>query len=194
MDRESQGGSDVGRDYERDLGDETPAALRDTAPDYLAPIDASAPVSGHSPAPEHATSPADVARAGLVASRVTCSIPRSGRSGRWASRRLDRPRAARRPLGAEPRPAAPRRGTRGPAGRLHDRRRRVRHRRQRRPPAVVGRRAIRRSRTPRCAISRHGRRRRRGPTRFPAIGGSSAPTPGTAGMPPGSCCPRSSPT
>ena len=59
MDRESQGGSDVGRDYERDLGDETPAALRDTAPDYLAPIDASAPVSGHSPAPAHATSPAD---------------------------------------------------------------------------------------------------------------------------------------
>ena len=59
MDRESQGGSDVGRDYERDLGDETPAALRDSAPDYLAPIDASAPVSGHSPAPVHATSPAD---------------------------------------------------------------------------------------------------------------------------------------
>jgi len=59
MDRESQGGSDIGRDYERDLGDETPAALRDTAPDYLAPIDASAPVSGHSPAPVHATSPAD---------------------------------------------------------------------------------------------------------------------------------------
>jgi hypothetical protein len=59
MDRESQGGSDVGRDYERDLSDEAPATLRDTAPDYLAPIDASAPVSGHSPAPVHATSPAD---------------------------------------------------------------------------------------------------------------------------------------
>ena len=59
MDRESQGGSDVGRDYERDLGDEAPATIRDTAPDYLAPIDASAPVSGHSPAPVHATSPAD---------------------------------------------------------------------------------------------------------------------------------------
>lgn len=59
MDRESQGGSDVGRDYERDLGDEAPATIRDTAPDYLAPIDASAPVSGHSPAPTHATSPAD---------------------------------------------------------------------------------------------------------------------------------------
>src|SRR4029079_11894977 len=59
MDPESQGGSNVGRDYERDLSDEAPAALRDTAPDYLAPIDASAPVSGHSPAPAHATSPAD---------------------------------------------------------------------------------------------------------------------------------------
>jgi hypothetical protein len=59
MDREPQGGSDVGRDYERDLGDETPATIRDSAPDYLAPIDATAPVSGHSPAPTHATSPAD---------------------------------------------------------------------------------------------------------------------------------------
>ena len=59
MDRESQGGSDVGRDYERDLADEAPAAIRDTAPDYLAPIDATAPVSGHSPAPVHTTSPAE---------------------------------------------------------------------------------------------------------------------------------------
>jgi hypothetical protein len=48
------GGSDVGRDIERDLGDTPPAAIRDTAPDYLAPIDASAPVSGHVPAPESA--------------------------------------------------------------------------------------------------------------------------------------------
>jgi len=48
------GGSDVGRDIERDLGDTPPAAIRDTAPDYLAPIDASAPVSGHVPPPESA--------------------------------------------------------------------------------------------------------------------------------------------
>ena len=34
-----QGGSDVGRDLERDLGDEPPPAIRDAAPDYLAPID-----------------------------------------------------------------------------------------------------------------------------------------------------------
>jgi hypothetical protein len=46
------GGRDVGRDIERDMGDAPPATLRDTAPDYLAPIDASAPVSGHTPPPE----------------------------------------------------------------------------------------------------------------------------------------------
>ena len=53
------GGSDVGRDLERDLGDEPPATIRDTAPDYLAPIDASGPVSGHVPAPESSHSAAD---------------------------------------------------------------------------------------------------------------------------------------
>jgi hypothetical protein len=47
MERESQGGSDYGRDLERDLGDEPPGAIRDAAPDYLGPIDAEAPVSGH---------------------------------------------------------------------------------------------------------------------------------------------------
>ena len=59
MDRESQGGSDIGRDYERDLGDEPPATIRDSPPDYFAPIDATAPVSGHSPAPTSATSLAE---------------------------------------------------------------------------------------------------------------------------------------
>ena len=43
------GGSDYGRDIERDLGDSPPAAIRDTAPDILGPIDANAPVSGHKP-------------------------------------------------------------------------------------------------------------------------------------------------
>jgi hypothetical protein len=47
MEQDLPGGSDVGRDIERDLGDAPPATLRDTAPDYLSPIDASAPVSGH---------------------------------------------------------------------------------------------------------------------------------------------------
>ena len=53
------GGSDVGLDLARDLGDLPPATLRDTAPDYLSPIDASAPVSGHAPAVESATTIAD---------------------------------------------------------------------------------------------------------------------------------------
>jgi hypothetical protein len=54
-----EGGTDVGRDHARDLGDEPPALIRDAAPDVLAPIDASAPVSGHQPAPESTTSAVD---------------------------------------------------------------------------------------------------------------------------------------
>lgn len=54
-----QGGSDVGRDHARDLGDEPPGAIRDTAPDILSPIDDSAPVSGHNPPPESSTSAVD---------------------------------------------------------------------------------------------------------------------------------------
>lgn len=59
MQRDPEGGTDVGRDYERELGDEPPAAIRDAAPDILGPIDASSPISGHSPAPESTSSPAD---------------------------------------------------------------------------------------------------------------------------------------
>ena len=59
MDQDPGGGSDVVRDLERELGDEPPALIRDSAPDYLAPIDASAPVSGHLPAPESTSSPVD---------------------------------------------------------------------------------------------------------------------------------------
>jgi hypothetical protein len=51
MDEEPQGGRDYGPDHRRDLGDEPAPAIRDSAPDLLAPIDASAPVSGHVPAP-----------------------------------------------------------------------------------------------------------------------------------------------
>ncbi len=57
------GGHDVGRDFERDPGDEPSPAIRDVPPDYLTPLDASAPVGGHTPparssaraadAPEH---------------------------------------------------------------------------------------------------------------------------------------------
>jgi hypothetical protein len=54
-----EGGSDVGNDIARDLGDEPPASYRDTAPDILAPIDESSPVSGHNPAPQSTTSAVD---------------------------------------------------------------------------------------------------------------------------------------
>lgn len=59
MDQDPGGGSDVVRDLERELGDEPPGLIRDSAPDYLAPIDPSAPVSGHSPAPKSTSSPVD---------------------------------------------------------------------------------------------------------------------------------------
>src|SRR3990170_1960202 len=54
-----EGGSDVGRDLARDLGDEPPSSLRDHAPDILSPIDDSAPVSGHVPPPPSSTSVVD---------------------------------------------------------------------------------------------------------------------------------------
>jgi hypothetical protein len=54
-----EGGSDHGPDHVRDLGDAPPPAYRDSAPDYLAPIDPTAPVSGHQPAPVTSTSVAD---------------------------------------------------------------------------------------------------------------------------------------
>ena len=65
MERDTPGGSDVGRDIERDLGDEPPPSYRDSAPDYLAPIDDSSPVSGHTPAPESADVRRRLARARL---------------------------------------------------------------------------------------------------------------------------------
>lgn len=54
-----EGGSDVGRDHGRDLGDEPPPLIRDAPPDVLGQIDASAPVSGHMPAPASTTSAVD---------------------------------------------------------------------------------------------------------------------------------------
>jgi hypothetical protein len=59
MEQDPKGGTDAGLDHERDLGDEPVPAMRDSAPDYLAPIDAAAPVSGHSRARPSASSPAD---------------------------------------------------------------------------------------------------------------------------------------
>jgi len=59
MEQDTSGGSDVGRDPARELGDEPAPAIRDAAPDYFAPIDADAPVSGHVPAPEPTSSPVE---------------------------------------------------------------------------------------------------------------------------------------
>jgi Protein of unknown function (DUF1444) len=61
MERGSSNGGETGREELRDLADDSPGALRDTAPDPLAPIDASAPVSGHvrAPADSHAASIAE---------------------------------------------------------------------------------------------------------------------------------------
>ena len=101
-----QGGSDVGRDLERDFGDEPPAAIRDAAPDYLAPIDDSAPVSGHSPPPETSASACRHARARLGArqgprlSRVPAgrNAGRAGRLVRPAGRHGRRPQSHTQPL------------------------------------------------------------------------------------------------
>ncbi len=54
-----EGGSDVGPDRGLGFGDEPPPLYRDSPPDVLTPIDASAPVSGHLPVPETTTSIAD---------------------------------------------------------------------------------------------------------------------------------------
>ena len=54
-----EGGTDVGRDIVRDLSDEPPAAIRDTAPDILSPIDDTSPVSGHVPPPQSSGSAVD---------------------------------------------------------------------------------------------------------------------------------------
>ena len=122
------------------------------------------------------------------------ALPAGRHAGALASRSLDRDNLVAH--GAhEPRPAAARRRAGRTAGRLHDRRRRVRHRRQRRPPAVVGRSSPPRSRTPRWRnLGALVGERAVDATRSPAIGGWSARTPATAGTPPGSCCPRSSRT
>src|SRR6476660_8270420 len=60
MERDRSESSDFGRDLS-DLGDEQPASIRDTPPDFLSPIDPGAPVSGHVVAPisDNATSIAE---------------------------------------------------------------------------------------------------------------------------------------
>ena len=157
MEQDPAGGSDVGRDLERDLGDEPPALIRDSAPDYLAPIDASAPVSGHSPAPEIDVVAGRRAGAGLGARPRPAlpGVPTGRDAGPGA--RLDRPRDARRTGRPEPRPAAPRRRAGRAAGRLHAS---TPGRTTSSSTAITccpGASNRPRSRTPRCATSRPGR-------------------------------------
>ena len=66
MERGTQGGSDVGRDIERDLGDEPPPTIRDTRARLPgARSTRRAPVSGHVPPPESRHRDRRVARARL---------------------------------------------------------------------------------------------------------------------------------
>ena len=88
MEREPQGGSDYGRDIQRDLGDETPGAIRDSAPNYLAPIDEAAPVSGHVvPTSDHPGSLAEAPEHDWnAAAKVLYPTLRPvGTAGTWAS-------------------------------------------------------------------------------------------------------------
>ena len=194
MERDTPGGSDVGRDIERDLGDEPPPSYRDSAPDYLAPIDDSSPVSGHTPAPE-----SDDLRRRFARARL------GPRPGPDLSRLPPGRDAGPRHRLARPRPRSPRTVRSATPSRCSTSGRPACRSSTRSTPARTtsssmattccrGASSRRRSRTrrwPTCALVRD---RRRGPTRSPAIAGSSAPTPATAGTPPGSCCPRSSPT
>ena len=59
MERDPADDSGIGRDQGFDLGDEPRPEIRDSAPHYLAPIDAASPISGHTPAPVSTSSVAD---------------------------------------------------------------------------------------------------------------------------------------
>ena len=180
MERETPGGSDVGRDIERDLGDEPPPAIRDsrartTSPRSTRPRRSAAtrrrPSRRHRPSTPPSTTgraPSDLHLPGVPAGRDAGPA----RSIRSTATRWPRHGAMSH---AQPLLDA---GSGGAAGRLHDRCRRLRHRRQRRPPAVVGRRAVRDPGRGDAQPRRAGRRRRPGPTRSPATAGSSARTPG----------------
>ena len=142
MERDSTGGQDVGRDLERDLGDEPPASIRDAAPDYPLADRRILPGLRAHPAARIRRVGDRFARARL-GTRQGPDLPGlpTDRHPGPGDRRV-RPRSARRPGRHEPRPADARPGPRRPAGRLHARRRRLRHRRQRRAPDVVGRDAV----------------------------------------------------
>ena len=137
----SQGGSDVGNDAWRDIGDEPAASIRDTRPDVLAPIDADAPVSGHVPLAASQVSAAEAPEHDWPTARALSgrpSGPSAPRGSRWSRSTATTSRRMR--CRAMPNRCIDE-GPGRSAGRLHDPGRRLRHRRERRPPAHVGHRA-----------------------------------------------------
>ena len=140
MERDSTGGQDVGRDIERDLGDEPPASIRDAAPDYLSPDRRILP--GHPGTrrrPNRAASAIDSPEHDWEHAKdlIYPAFRPVGTQG-LAIDAFDHEALAGQGAMSHAQPMLDV-GPRRPAGRLHARRRRVRHRRQRRPPDVVGR-------------------------------------------------------
>ena len=192
MERESQGGATTVEDYRRDMGDETPGALRDAPPDILGPDRRVAPVSGHVVAPE-APRPSVPRRRSTTGRppRDHLPGPPAGRHARPDRRRPDAGGAPGR-LDPPPLAAARRRGA-------------VRHPPSSTPSTPAGSTSSSTATTSSRGASGRpdpGRgaeeprrvvgRRRPGPTRSPASGGCSRRTPARAGTPRGSSCRRSS--
>ena len=172
MDRESQGGSDVGRDYERDLGDEPPAAIRDTRTRLSRPDRCKRHRSAATRRrPRPTTSPADAPEQDWSSARdllypafrpvgtlgLAVDIDRSRDAGR---RTRPRVMPSRSSTSGRPPCRSSTRSTPGPTTSWSTA-----------TTCCRGASSRPTSRTPRCATSRRGRRRRRGPTRCRATGG-----------------------
>ena len=161
----NEGGRDVGRDIARDLSDEPPPAIRDAPPDILSPIDESSPVSGHTPPPETTVSAVDSPEHdwGLARELVRPAFRPVGTSG-LPIETVDRESLSQHAMQSHPQPLI----DLGPAGLpvvyTHCGRW-VRHPDQRRPPAVMGHRAVRAPGRGDGEPRRLGGRARRGPTR-----------------------------
>ena len=180
MERDPHGGSDVGRDVERDLGDEpAPAYPRRRArlprPDRR--VRRRSAATRRRPNRPRPAVGRPRARLGARPRPDLPGLPTGRHAGPGTSTRSIARRWRRTPRRAMPSRCSTS-GPGRPAGRLHDRRRRLRHRRQRRPPAVVGRRADRDPGRGDAQPRRLVGDARHGPTRSRATAGSSAPTPG----------------
>ncbi len=165
-----EGGADVGRDNVRDLGDEPPAAIRDARPTSSRRSTSRRRSAGTPRHPNRDRLGRRFPGARLGCRPASSCDPHSGRSAPAASRSTRSTVIRWLSTRCRAIPAAARRRPGRTAGRLHDGRRRLRHRRERRSPAVVGHRAgpaAGRRDAPTCG---RGRRTRPGPTRPPAIG------------------------